>query len=612
MSRCAWNSNLTTLMKIFPAAQPVETPRAPRFCVPLRFILSALLLLWAHRAAAQDVAARRFLFILRNPDPGLEPLLRDKVAVNGGVEGERIFFPEFGFIAQVGVFAQPVAIVDNDPQVEAVRDVLIHPAGGPLGQGWVKNQFQQPSAGECGNDTPPVVYVVDTGITSTHQDFIWPSGTTPAITFETGFSYAKHIPTGLPLPEYPDNYDHGTRVAGCIGGRQTGLLEALGARAVVKSVAIFDTPSQGNGAATWASQGINGILRAATDHKTRRALPWLKNRAGVLVFAHATRLVDGRFAALDNAMEKAWQAGMHIVIAAGNEAVNAALVSPAGAAWGYTLPGPPLQMVRFWSGALPPGAVLFRAAPEFTVTGGCDVVGGVPQLWPATNLNIAPAAAVDGFAPAANVPCAAATGPPYAVGSGTSYAAGLAAAMLTWEAWMRPWATPAMARQWFNDSMTLQPGGWMKMETPALPAAGLTWEEWIEAFYPAAVSTPSQRDPAGDPDTDGVLNFLEYFAGGDPRFPENRLDPDISLQFISGGVRATIRMPWACHLPPAPQVTWMLEQSTDLISWTPAPGSGFTRLSPPEIKGDGTMAESTAILPDTQRLLLRIKFTFTP
>ncbi len=577
----------------------------------LRVALTALLLWMCPHAGAQELAAR-YLFILRNPDPALEPLLRNRVAVEGGVAGDQIFFPELGFIAQVGVFAQPVAIVDNDPQVQVVRDVLVYSSGGPLGPGWVKNQFQQPAAGESCNDTPPVVYVVDTGITATHADFTWPPGATPALTFAPGFSYAKHIPTNAPLPEYPDNHDHGTRVAGCIGGRQTGLLEALGARAVVKSISIFDTPAQGNGLATWASQAINGVLRATTDHKARRALPYLKNRAGVLVFAHATRILDGRFGALDNAIEKAWQSGLHVVMSAGNEAVNAALVSPAGAAWGYTLPGLPPVTVRFWSGALPAGAVLFRAAPEFTVTGGCDVAGGVPQLWPLTNFNILPAAAVDGFAPAANVPCAAAAGPPYAAGNGTSYSAGLAAAMLTWEAWMRPWATPAQARQWFNDSMTLQPGGWMKVETPALPPAGLTWAEWIEAFYPAAVSTPAQRDPGGDPDTDGTPNFVEYFAGGDPRFAGNGLEPEITLQFVSGSVRATVRMPWACHLPPAPQVKWALEESTDLITWSPVAGSALTRLSPPDIKGDGTLAESTATIPDTQRRLLRIKFTFTP
>jgi len=558
------------------------------------------------------VAATRYIFILRNPDPVLEPLLRNKVSASGGVEGDRIFYPELGFVAVVGEFAQPVAIIDNDPQVQAVRDVRLHPAGGPLGQGWVKNQFQQPNAGDCCNDTPPVVYVVDTGITGTHEEFTWPSGALPAVTFAPGFSYAKHIPTGLPLPEYPDNHDHGTRVAGCIGGRQTGLLEALGARAVIKSVAIFDTPAGGAPPAAWVSQAINGVLRAVTDHKARRALPHLKNRAGVLVFAHSTRLIDGRFAALDNALEKAWQAGMHVVLAAGNEAVNAALVSPAGAAWGYMLPGTPPQIVRFWSGALPPGAVLFRAAPEFTVTGGCDVAGGVPQLWPLTNLNVPPAAAVDGFAPAVNVPCAAAAGPPYTAGSGTSYAAGLAAAMLTWEAWMRPWATPAMARTWLNNAMTPQPGGWMKVETPLLPREGLTWEEWIEAFYPAATSTPAQREPAGDPDMDGTVNFVEYFTGGDPRFAGSGRDPEITVQFLSGSVQATVRLPWACHLPAQPQVTWTLEQSTGLTSWTEADSSELTRLSPPDIKGDGSMAEATATLPDAPRRLLRIKFTYTP
>jgi hypothetical protein len=579
---------------------------------PALSILGFLLLaVTSPRAAAQEAAAR-YLFILRNPDPGLRPLLVNRLLAEGGSPAGDLFFPELGFIAIVGVFQQPVAIADNDPEVQIVRDVRIFIAGGPLGTGWVKNQFLQPEGGASCNDTPPVVYVVDTGISSGHVEFNWPSGSVPALTFAPGFSYARNTITNTPLPEYPDNHDHGTRVTGCLGGRQTGLLEALGGRAVVKSIAIFDTPAAGNVLAAWASQAINGVLRATTDHKARRALPWLKNRASVLVFAHATQLVDGRFAALDSAIEKAWQAGMHVVLSAGNEAVNAALVSPAGAAWGYTLPGFPPAVVRFWSGAPPPGAVLFRAAPEFTVTGGCDVIGGIPQLWPQTNFNAVPATAVDGYAPAANVPCAAAVGPPYVAGNGTSYSAGLAAAMLTWEAWMRPWATPAMARTWLNNSMTLQPGGWMKLETPVLPPAGLTWAEWIEQFYPVAVSTPAQRDPAGDPDADGSANFMEYFAGGDPRFVDEGLTQELAMQFLPGGPLVTVRMPVACHLPNPSQVTWALEKSSDLLAWSPVTTSEPTLVLPTIIQGDGAINEATGSLPEARRWFVRVKFTYTP
>jgi hypothetical protein len=322
--------------------------------------------------------------------------------------------------------------------------------------------------------------------------------------------------------------------------------------------------------------------------------------------------VDGRFAALDNAVEKAWQAGMHVVLSAGNEAINAALVSPAGAAWGQIIPGPPPVVTRFWSGALPAGAMLFRAAPEFTVAGGYDIVGGVPQLWAQTNRNAGAVTAVDGYAPGANVPCAAAVGPPFINASGTSYAAALTAAMLTWEAWMRPWATPAMGRQWLNSSMTLQPGGWLKVETPVLPPAGLTWAEWIEAYYPAATSTTAQRDPAGDPDNDGTPNFVEYFAGEDPRFADEKQEPQITVEPAAVDCRITVRMPAAGYLPPASQVKWTLEESTDLTLWKPIPASDLSPVSPHILHGDGAVSEATATLPAVQRRMFRIKFTYTP
>lgn len=574
-------------------------------------VLSFLLAISGHRAAAQAEVSARFIYILRNPDPAQRQLLIAKLAGDGGRIVEDIFFPEFGFIAIAGAFPQPVAVI-GDGQVEVVRDVLVYSQSGPLGPGWVQNQFQQPAPGTPCNDTPPVVYVVDTGISSGHPDFVWPAGATPALTFAPGFSYAKNTITNLPLPEYPDNHDHGTRIAGCLGGRITGLLGPLGGQAVVKSIAIFDTPQTGNILVTFASQAISGILRAATDHKARRALPYLKSRPSVLVFAHSTRLVDGRFAALDNAIEKAWQAGMHVVISAGNEAINAGLVSPAGAAWGHTIPGTPPVFTRFWSGALPPGAVLTRAAQEFTIAGGCDVVGGIPQLWAQTNRNIGLATPVDGYAPAANVPCAAAVGPPYAVGNGTSYAAGLTAAMLTWEAWMRPWASPSLARQWLNTSMTLQAGGWQKIETPTLPPAGLSWADWIEAYYPALTSTPAQRDAAGDPDGDGIMNFVEYFAGRDPRFPDDNMEPQVTAEFPASVDRIKLRMPVACYLPSNSQVTWTLERSTDLAAWSPVTTAGLSPVPSPNLRGDGIVSAVTVDMTPVQRRFFRLKFTYTP
>jgi hypothetical protein len=303
---------------------------------------------------------------------------------------------------------------------------------------------------------------------------------------------------------------------------------------------------------------------------------------------------------------------MHVVVSAGNEAVNAALVSPAGAAFGYTMPGPPPVVMRFWSGALPPGALLFRAPAELTVAGGCDFAGGVLQLWPLSNRNAGPIAAVDGYAPAANVPCAAAAGPPYAVGSGTSYAAGLTAGLVAWQAWMRPWAPPAMARQWLNASMTVQPAGWMKIETPVLPRAGLTWSEWIEQYYPAAVSTLAERDPAGDPDNDRVLNFIEYFNGGDPRYPDEKTDPEISAQHGEGGDRVTLRMPTACYLPDASQVKWTVEESCDLSEWQELSFPALRAVTPAVIRGDGYLCESATTLPPAARRFLRIRFTCLP
>src|SRR6187549_1830799 len=105
---CAWNFSLTNmnanLLRLHWLAM------AAVFLLPLS--------VFCPRAAAQEVEIGvRFLFILRDPDPALRQLLVDKVASEGGTPGGDLFFPALGFIAMVGVFQQPVAIVDNDPRV---------------------------------------------------------------------------------------------------------------------------------------------------------------------------------------------------------------------------------------------------------------------------------------------------------------------------------------------------------------------------------------------------------------------------------------------------------------------------------------------------------------
>src|SRR5690606_38503403 len=121
---------------------------------------------------------------------------------------------------------------------------------------------------------------------------------------------------------------------------------------------IYDYP-QPPQLGTFASQAIQGILHAVTDHQTRKAQPYLRNHASVLLFAHSTEASAGRMAVLDQAVETAWKEGLHVVLSAGNDNAPAARVSPAGAAWGYQpLRGAP---VRFWDGLPPLFSTYYRA-----------------------------------------------------------------------------------------------------------------------------------------------------------------------------------------------------------------------------------------------------------
>jgi|GEM_PF-2528987 len=482
----------------------------------------------------------------------------------------------------------------QDPTLRVGLDSPLQPSSDPAGAAWPLNQWRLPEAAAACGRAEPVVYVVDTGIATDHTEFEYAPGAAtlaflPGLSF--GYDY-RSLPPVL-IPALTDPHDHGTRVAGCLGGRTSGLLGPLGGRARVKSILIYDN-DPGFPLAAFTSQAMQGILAAVADHQLRKAQPYLKNHASVLVFAHSTTAAAGRVADLDQTIEVAWQEGLQVVLAAGNEGVPAVEVSPAGAAWGYVDGGNP---TRFFFGAKPAGAVWFRAADAFLVVGGCKEAGpGALALSAFSNLNVPAAAAVDVFAAGEGIPCPSAAGPgDYAIGAGTSLAAGFTAAMAAWSSFERPWARAAQVRGAVLDATTAA-FGFPKAETPVLPAA-LSYQQWVDHFYPEPAFTLATREPLADPDGDGVANFIEYHCGQDPRFADASISPGISLSPGPGGSTVTVSMPTACHLGSPGQVTWELQTTTDLVNWTSAPTGAPAPVTPAVEQGDGRRWEAEAAAP---------------
>ncbi len=565
-------------------------------------LVSLALATWA---AGQGTPVQRY-YIKARPDatgqtiPHSELLQRVNVAAvdtdeRTGIR-EDIFVPRFNISAVSAVLTTEQVASLNQQLVEVLPDVILRPAGGPpLGGAWPMDEFLAPTGiAHCGQ-TPPLVYVVDTGIMPGHDEFNY-APTDPVITFLPGISYGDDVsilpPT--PLPAYVDAHDHGTRVAACIGGKSTGLLGLLGASARMKSVLIYDSPAGGGGVATFVSKAINGVLACVADHETRKLQPYMRNHASVLVFAHSTTVAGGRFADLDAVLEIAWQSGLHVVLSAGNEGQPAVLVSPAGAAWGYVSGGPP---VRFWFGAPPVGVGYWQAEQEFIVAGGYKEAGAGQALWPNSNTNLATAKVIDVFAPASVVPCASTAGAGvYTTGDGTSYSAAFTAAVAAWVAYERPWARPSQVRTAVKNAATLA-NGWPKLEAPELLPEALTYAEWIEHFYPAALSDPADRDPLADPDDDTVPNMIEFHCGLDPRFHDLALAPQVLVKPDVGSSAVTVRMPVGCHLGSSPQVKWELQSTSDLVTWAPVATTPLTRVLPVEAMGDGELHEATATGP---------------
>ncbi|CAG8594380.1 7364_t:CDS:2 [Paraglomus occultum] len=204
-----------------------------------------------------------------------------------------------------------VAFVETDQQMQTSA-VVVQP-GEPWGLARISHRAHilnfvtysqyayNPIAGE--NTT---VYVLDTGINIKHTDF---GGRA---------RWGITIPAGEPNK---DNNGHGTHVAGTIAGFQFGVAK----RTKVVAVKVF--PANGVGP---NSDVIKGIEWAVNDHKKTVANAKKKG----LIFKGSVinmSLGGNKSIALDTATNAAVDAGVPVVVAAGNGITDACQKSPSGA-----------------------------------------------------------------------------------------------------------------------------------------------------------------------------------------------------------------------------------------------------------------------------------------
>ncbi len=210
-----------------------------------------------------------------------------------------------GFSAELG--EKEAIALSLDPRVKFVEeDSVVYANATQTGATWGLDRIDQrdrPTDGNYNYDatgTNVNAYIVDTGILTTHNDF---GGRAVA-----GYS-AINDGRGS-----TDCNGHGTHVAGTVGGATWG---------VAKNVRLYAVRVLGCDGSGSNSGVIAGIDWVAANH----VKPAVANMS----------LGGGASTATDNAVQNAVNAGVTMVVAAGNENQNACNVSPARAANAITV-----------------------------------------------------------------------------------------------------------------------------------------------------------------------------------------------------------------------------------------------------------------------------------
>ena len=291
---------------------------------------------------------------------------------------------------------------------------------------------------------------------------------------------------------------------------------------------------------TFASFAADVIYWSLNEHNLRGLDDDPFNDASVLIFASTT--TTGPSVILDLAIQRAYLAGMTVVVSAGNTGMDAATTSPAGAVSGMY------------------GDITLTVAAS-------DLLD---TRWAGSNYG----ATVELFAPGDRVPVASATG----VGachlrSGTSYSAGYVGGAAARILARNPWATPAQVATVLTDHLdpTFGPSGpfgagmngvpsLLYVHPTELPCVPLEFPIWMESHKLEPLDPGGEID-VEDPDCDGLVNVVEYFMGLNPmEWAPDAERPSLSL----GEGKAKFRFRKANYLCDA---VYEVQYSTDLIDW---------------------------------------------
>ena len=159
------------------------------------------------------------------------------------------------------------------------------------------------------------VYVIDTGVLSSHEDF------------------EGRVITGINLVPTEDDDDengHGTHVMGTVLGKTFGIAKKA------SGIAVKVLDEEGSGLLSTVVRGIDWVIQ---QHKqdSQKAKSVINMSLGA-----------GKSLIIDRAVQIASEAGIHVVVAAGNENQDACRTSPAGSPYAITVGATKIGDERAW------------------------------------------------------------------------------------------------------------------------------------------------------------------------------------------------------------------------------------------------------------------------
>ncbi|GAB4815994.1 hypothetical protein N2152v2_003040 [Parachlorella kessleri] len=243
---------------------------------------------------------------------------------SASVSGFTAAFTRQQLVHFLAAYAPLIESVSVDSNVKAFTEESTAASGGSSVTKWGLDRIDQPNL-PLDNEyyyynlgTGVHAYIIDTGIRTTHAEFKYSDG-------RAGSRADEVYTTQASSKAGEDCEGHGTHVAGTVGGLTYGVAKNV----TLHAVRILDCSGDGT---------VSDVIAA---------LDWLVRNAKYP--AVATMSLGGDIQpALDAAVESATKAGIHVVVAAGNDDSDACQVSPARTPTALTVGATDEQDKRLW------------------------------------------------------------------------------------------------------------------------------------------------------------------------------------------------------------------------------------------------------------------------